>query len=103
MSYFVALGYMTLSDSASTVFGWLQDLVAVAALVNWSVICTVYLRFFYGMKRQGISRDRLPWKGYCQPYLAWVGVISFQILLFTGGKKRFYRHWYVETRLLMCL
>lgn len=82
---FGCLGYMTLSDNASTVFGWLQDLVAVSALVNWSVICTVYLRFFYGMKKQGISRERLPWKGFGQPYLAWVGVVAFQILLLTGG------------------
>jgi amino acid transporter len=63
LSLFIALGYMALSDSASLVFGWLQDLVSVAALVNWLVICIVYLRFYYEMKAQNISRDELPWKG----------------------------------------
>jgi yeast amino acid transporter len=34
ISLFICLGYMTLSDGAATVFGWLQDLVSVAALIN---------------------------------------------------------------------
>ena len=85
MALFLCLGYMTLSDSASTVFGWLQDLVSVAALINWMVICFVYLRFYYGMKKQGISRDELPWKGPLQPYIAWTGLVSFGVLLFFGG------------------
>lgn len=47
ISLFICLGYMTLSHSSSTVFGWLQDLVSVSALVGWMVICIVYLRFYY--------------------------------------------------------
>lgn len=35
---FITLGFMTLNDSAATVFGWFQDLVSVAALVNWLVV-----------------------------------------------------------------
>lgn len=62
LSLFICLGYMTLSSSASTVFGWLQDLVSVSALINWMIICIVYLRFYYAMKKQGIDRKRLPWK-----------------------------------------
>lgn len=58
---FMSPGYMTLSSTASTVFEWLQDLVSIATLVNWMVICVVYLRFYYGCKRQGIARDELPW------------------------------------------
>lgn len=89
MSVFVCLGYMSLQDSASTVFSWLQDLVSVSALIDWMVICGVYLRFYYGMKKQGISRERLPWKGMGQPYLTWMGLISFSILLLTGGYTTF--------------
>jgi len=89
---------MTLSDSASVVFGWLQDLVSVSALINWMVICGVYLRFYYGMKKQGISRDELPWKGPLQPYIAWSGFISFGILLLFGGYTVFiHKHWNTET------
>ena len=89
LSLFICLGFMSLSSGASTVFSWLQDLVSVAALVNWTIICFVYLRFYYGMKAQGIPRSRLPWKAPLQPYVAWVGVISFVILLLTGGYTTF--------------
>ena len=82
---FVALGYMTLSDSASLVFGWFQDLVSAAAMVHWITICLVYLRFYYGCKKQGISRDELPWKGPFQPYAAWIGALSFSIIMLTAG------------------
>lgn len=37
MSAWVCLGYMTLSNGASTVFSWLQDLVSVSALINWAI------------------------------------------------------------------
>jgi amino acid transporter len=84
-SLFIALGFMTLSSSASTVFSWLQDLVSVATIVNWMVICVVYLRLYYGCKKQGISRSELPWKAPFQPYAAWLALISFTILLLTGG------------------
>ncbi|KAL9528971.1 Dicarboxylic amino acid permease [Sphaerulina musiva] len=98
MSLFICLGYMTLSQSASTVFTWLQDLVSVSTLVNWTVICIVYLRFFYAMKKQGINRNRLPWKSPFQPYLAWITAAFFILLLLTGGYTTFlHGHWSTET------
>lgn len=98
LSCFLCLGYMTLNDSASTAFTWFQDLVAVATLVNWSIICGVYLRFHSAMKKQGISRDRLPWKAPMQPYLAWVTLVAFIILLLTGGYTTFmHGRWNSET------
>ncbi|KAE9401156.1 hypothetical protein BT96DRAFT_965067 [Gymnopus androsaceus JB14] len=69
---FMALAYMTLSTNASTVFTWFQDMSSTATLVNWSIICLVYLRFYYGCKHQGIDRKELPWAGPFQPYAAWV-------------------------------
>lgn len=86
---FTCLGFMTLQDTASTVFTWFQDLVSIGTLVNWSIICTVYLRFHYAMRKQNISRDRLPWKAPFQPYAAWVGLFAFILLLLTGGYTTF--------------
>ncbi|KAG9239540.1 amino acid permease-like protein [Amylocarpus encephaloides] len=98
MSLFICLGFMTISDSAATVFGWSQDLVSVASLVNWIIICTVYLRFYYAMKKQGLDRNDLPWKAPFQPYAAWTSVISFSILLLTGGYVTFiHGQWNTET------
>ncbi|KAL1731376.1 amino acid permease/ SLC12A domain-containing protein [Schizophyllum commune] len=95
---FMALGYMTLDRSASVVFGWFQDLIASSILVYWIVICLVYLRFFYGCKRQGISRSELPWRGPFQPYAAWTGLFAFIIILLTQGYSVFIHGlWDTET------
>ncbi|KAH9908949.1 amino acid permease/ SLC12A domain-containing protein [Xylariomycetidae sp. FL2044] len=94
----ICLAYMSLSAGANIVFGWLQDLVAVAALVDWIVICLVYLRFYYGMKKQGISRGELPWKSPLQPYMAWTSLIMFALILLTGGYVTFIDgRWSTET------
>ncbi|KAL6410871.1 hypothetical protein AUP68_07303 [Ilyonectria robusta] len=96
---FMALGYMTLSNSASTVFNWLQDLVSISTLVNWITICIVYLRFLYGCKKQGIDRQKeLPWAAPFQPYTTWASLILFVILFFTGGFKTFiHGEWAIES------
>ncbi|KAE9401153.1 hypothetical protein BT96DRAFT_992357 [Gymnopus androsaceus JB14] len=95
---FMALAYMTLSTNASTVFTWFQDLSSAATLVNWSIICIVYLRFYYGCKHQGIDRKELPWAGPFQPYAAWVALSGFALILLTGGFSVFiHGQWNTET------
>ncbi|EXL76486.1 hypothetical protein FOPG_08760 [Fusarium oxysporum f. sp. conglutinans race 2 54008] len=96
---FMALGYMTLSDSASTVFTWLQDLVSISTLVNWITICIVYLRFVHACNRQGINRQKeLPWAAPFQPYTTYVSLVLFVLLFFTGGFTTFiYGQWEIES------
>jgi amino acid transporter len=97
-SIFLCLSFLSLSSGANVAFSWLQDLVSVAAMVDWMVICGVYLRFYYSMKKQGISRSELPWAAPLQPYLAWTSLIFFGILLITGGYVTFlHGHWNTET------
>ncbi|KAJ3727569.1 amino acid permease/ SLC12A domain-containing protein [Lentinula raphanica] len=95
---FIALGYMTLSNSASIVFSWFQDLVSTAVLVQWCIICLVYLRFYYACKRQQIDRNtELPWAGPFQPYAAWISLLSFGTILLTAGYPVFIKsHWSTE-------
>ncbi|ETS86043.1 hypothetical protein PFICI_04068 [Pestalotiopsis fici W106-1] len=96
-SLFLCLAYMTLSASASLVFEWLVNLVSVAALVNWSIILITYLRFQYGCKVQGIDRQELPWAAPLQPYLSWVSLFAFFLLLLTSGYTAFIKgHWDTE-------
>ncbi|ORY67817.1 amino acid permease/ SLC12A domain-containing protein [Pseudomassariella vexata] len=95
---FISLAFMSLSTGANLAFTWLQDLISVSSVCNWIIICGVYLRFYYAMKTQGISRSELPWASPCQPYLTWVSMIAFTILLLTGGYVTFMRgHWDTET------
>ena len=96
---FVCLSYMTVSDSASTVFTWLQDIVSIATLVNWVCISVTYLHFYYACRRQGINRhEELPWASPFQPYCTWITLVMLIILFFTGGWKTFtHHHWDTET------
>ncbi|KAM5362956.1 hypothetical protein ACJA88_013780 [Fusarium oxysporum] len=96
---FMALGYMTLSDSASTVFTWLQDLVSISTLVNWITICIVYLRFVHACNRQGINRQKeLPWAAPFQPYTTYASLVLFVLLFFTGGFTTFiHGQWEIES------
>ncbi|RKK31589.1 hypothetical protein BFJ66_g15190 [Fusarium oxysporum f. sp. cepae] len=91
---FMALGYLTVSDGASTVFTWLRDLLSIAILVNWTVILTTYLRFFYGCKKQAIDRNELPYKSPFQPYFSWGCITLFVLILITSGWQNFvHGHW----------
>ncbi|PBP20346.1 Amino acid/polyamine transporter I [Diplocarpon rosae] len=95
---FMCLGYMSLSDGASVAFRWLQNLVSISTLVNWLTICTTYLRFYYGMKKQGIPRSALPWAAPFQPYMTWISGALFSLILVTGGYATFIRgNWSTET------
>ncbi|KAH8701944.1 amino acid permease/ SLC12A domain-containing protein [Talaromyces proteolyticus] len=98
-SVFICLGYMTISSTASTVFNWLQDLVSVSTIINWLSICVVYLRFYYGCKKQNIDRHRdLPYAAPWQPYATWATLILYIVLLLTGGYSTFMRgKWSNET------
>ncbi|OQD67614.1 hypothetical protein PENPOL_c003G03137 [Penicillium polonicum] len=95
---FMCLGYMSLSSTANTVFNWLQDLVSITTLTNWMTILITYLRFYYGCKKQGISRKSLPWATPLQPYISWASLFMLTILLITGGYSTFINgHWENET------
>lgn len=95
---FMVLGFMTLSSGAAVVFSWFQDLVSAASFVHWINIELVYLRFYYGCKAQGISRDELPWKAPLQPYGAWAALVGFALLLLTGGFYVFVDgHWSAQS------
>ncbi|KAJ5471390.1 proline-specific permease [Penicillium desertorum] len=99
LGIFMCLGYMSLSNSASMVFEWLRDIVAISTLVDWGITCTVYLRFYYGCKKQGIDRYReLPWAAPFQPYFTWASLTFFVLLLFTSGFTTFiHGHWDTQT------
>lgn len=60
------------------------------------VILVAYLRMYYGLKRQGLSRDEFPYKAPFQPYASWFGAIFvFLILLFNGFTVFLHGNWNV--------
>lgn len=99
LSVFIALGYMTLQDTASEVFTWLQDLVSVSTLCDWIIVLVTYLRFYYGCKVQGIDRkSELPWSAPFQPWFSWISLALHLVLLLTSGYTTFMNgRWSTET------
>lgn len=55
---FLPLVYLSLGSNSSIAFGWFVNIATIAALLAWIIIDVTYLRFFYAMRAQGISRDR---------------------------------------------
>lgn len=83
---FGPLAYLnTGGPAAKDAFNWLYNLAAIAGIGTWWTILISYLRFYYGMKRQGLSRDDLPYKAPFMPYLAWYSIIAFSLILLFNG------------------
>lgn len=78
---------MNAAKSASTVFGYFVSLVTVFGTLNWVNILVSYLGFRRGMKKQGESREQLPYKGPLQPYGTWFALAFTIIIIVFNGKS----------------
>ncbi|ODQ68160.1 hypothetical protein NADFUDRAFT_19230 [Nadsonia fulvescens var. elongata DSM 6958] len=79
------LAFLQLGKTASVVLNWIINLVTASQLINNCVICLTYIRFYNGLKVQGISRDTLPYKGFFQPYCAYIALVACAIMTFISG------------------
>jgi amino acid transporter len=64
------VAFLSIHQGSFQAFVWLVNLITTAGLISWVILCVTYLRFFYGLRRQGISRSQLPYCSPFQPYLA---------------------------------
>lgn len=82
---FCFLVYLNLSTSSQKVFGWFVNLVSAFGAITWMCIVWTHIRFMAALKKQGFSRDDLPYKAPFQPYGSWFALISTGIItLFKG-------------------
>lgn len=77
---FSLLSYMSVSGGAGRVFGWFANMTSVAGLITWFGISVTYIRFYAGLKAQGIDRTKLPFKSVLQPYAAWYAASMILII-----------------------
>ena len=75
------LAYLNVSNSGSTVFGWLSNLTSLLTLFGWGMICASHLRMRYAWKVQGRSPSELPWKSWTYPVGAWWGLFWCILLI----------------------
>lgn len=85
----IALAYMSVSETAETVFQWAVSFSSSGILWIWGAININCLQVYYGMKKQGIPRSQLPWPTWGQPYSAWLGLGGCVLFLITGGYSIF--------------
>ncbi|KAL0250197.1 hypothetical protein I308_103505 [Cryptococcus tetragattii IND107] len=71
--------------AAEEAFNWLYNLSAMTGILTWWAILLSYLRFYYGLKKQNISRDDFPYRAPLQPYLSWIGFFFFTLVILFSG------------------
>ncbi|KAJ6459644.1 amino acid permease/ SLC12A domain-containing protein [Mycena sanguinolenta] len=89
-SLFGLLGYLVCGkEGANEAFNWLSNITTIGSMITWFGVALSHIRWYRGMKVQGLSRDELPFKSWTQPYGAWIVLISFTIIMFFNGYTAF--------------
>ncbi|CDO76055.1 hypothetical protein BN946_scf184696.g7 [Trametes cinnabarina] len=92
------LAYMGLHSGSGRVFGWFANMTAVAGLISWFGIGVTYIRFYRGLKAQGIDRKSLPYRSPLQPFAGWYAAIGcFLAIIFSGWSVFLKGHWAADT------
>ncbi|KAK5653901.1 hypothetical protein OQA88_7826 [Cercophora sp. LCS_1] len=92
------LAFLQVSNNAAVVLQWFVNLVTASQLINFSVMCVTYLRWYAALRTQGILRSELPYRAIGQPYAAWYGLAGCFIMTFVGGYNVFLPgQWKVPT------
>ncbi|KAG6380298.1 general amino acid permease 1 [Boletus reticuloceps] len=86
---FSLLAFMNVATSSATVFNWLVSLVTMCGLIGWVTINTTYLRYYYGLKRQGIT-PRGIYRSPLQPYAALWAIFWVTFYILVGGISIFW-------------
>jgi amino acid transporter len=79
------LSFLQLGQNSAVVLNWFVSLVTASQLINFSVMCFTFLKFYKACQVQGLDRNTLPYKGMAQPYAAWYGLVTTFVMTFVGG------------------
>lgn len=98
-SLYAPLAYMGIGAiGAEKAFTYLYDISAVSILLVWWVIMIAYIRFYRGLKRQGIPRSTLPYTAPLQPYASYFALAFFTLVIIFSAFTVFLNgHWAVDT------
>lgn len=79
------LSFLQLGQNSAVVLNWFVSLVTASQLINFSVMCFTFIRFYKACEAQGLDRSKLPYKGWGQPYPAYFGLVTTFVMTFVGG------------------
>ena len=101
-SCFALLSYMGVHKGSGLVFTYFSQLAAIAGLLTWFGIAVTYLRFYKGMKVQGMDRTKLPYYSKFQPFAAWYAVCSIFFILLVSHFLHIYKKYYNLDQFILC-
>ncbi|KAL2371234.1 general amino acid permease [Blastomyces gilchristii SLH14081] len=86
---FCLLALLQLNESSGTVLSWFVGICTASYLLNYFGTIITYLHFYAALRRQGIDRNTLPYKGLFQPYTAWYALFGTTIMTLILGYNLF--------------
>ncbi|SPN99236.1 probable carnitine transporter [Cephalotrichum gorgonifer] len=82
---FPLLSFLQVSSNSSVVLGWLVALVTAGGLINYNVMCITYIFYWRAIKAQGVDRSTFPYRGWFQPYSAYIALaVEVFVIIFAG-------------------
>ena len=87
---FCLLALLNVNGNTASVMGYFIDLVTTNQLLCYMCTCITYVYFFFAMKKQGKSRDELPYKGRFQPYTAYFCIFATILMMLLLGFNIFF-------------
>jgi amino acid transporter len=82
---FCLLAFLQVKSSSVSVLTYLVDLVTCCQMLNYGFTAFAYRHFYAALKKQGVSRDTLPYKGKFQPYTSYMAMGGTLFMLLAGG------------------
>ncbi|GKT97548.1 general amino acid permease [Colletotrichum tofieldiae] len=86
---FSLLAFLQLGSSSAEVLVYLVYLITCCQLLNYGFTALTYRHFYAALKKQGISRDTLPYKGRFQPYMSYIAMGGTLFMLLAAGYDLF--------------
>lgn len=86
---FCLLSFLASSKSSAEVLNYLIGLVTACQLINYGCTAVTYRHFYSALKKQGISRDTLSYKGRFQPYTSYFAMGGTVFMLLAGNYSLF--------------
>ncbi|KAM9936699.1 hypothetical protein OXX80_003757 [Metschnikowia pulcherrima] len=83
------ISFLQLGEGSAVVLNWIINLITSCQLINFTILCFVYVFFYRALKAQGIDRQTLPFVGWYQPWLAIIGGSLTFIMIFVGTYETF--------------
>ena len=93
---FPCLAFLQCSSGSAVVLNWLINLVTAGGVITYIVMATTYIFFYKAVNAQGLDRRTFPYRGWFQPYCAYIG-LAWMIMIVTCYGYSSYAPWNTQS------